>query len=165
MNDVFCHKFDIGGVYSVPISQKETHAGLFKHQQKEIVFDIDMNDYDDVRTCCKEKKVCKKCWYVHLLSLFAYLFFSRIPSRMSLSLLLSASSLSLSLSVSSFCTSILSCCMPRMSIPPSVSPYDSFSICLFIIYFLISLIFSLLSLPLPPHLWALGFPSAIECCL
>ncbi|KAL8276062.1 hypothetical protein Esti_000010 [Eimeria stiedai] len=62
MNDLCCHKLDFGGVYSLPVSQRETHGQAFKPQQKELVFDLDMNDYDDVRTCCKGKRVCKMCW-------------------------------------------------------------------------------------------------------
>ena len=29
---------------------------------RKITIDIDMDDYDQYRTCCNGKQVCKKCW-------------------------------------------------------------------------------------------------------
>lgn len=37
-------------------------AGTFIPVERELVFDIDLTDYDDVRTCGKEGHICTKCW-------------------------------------------------------------------------------------------------------
>lgn len=58
-------KIDIGAVYNTlpkMHNQVSTDPNSFVPVEKEIVFDIDMTDYDDIRTCCKAAKICDKCW-------------------------------------------------------------------------------------------------------
>ena len=57
------HKIDIGAVFTAPPKDHNTiKPELFKPQERELVFDIDMTDYDDIRTCCTGANICKKCW-------------------------------------------------------------------------------------------------------
>ena len=57
------HKIDIGAVFTaLPSKHGELDADKFKTVERELVFDIDMTDYDDIRTCCDGANICLKCW-------------------------------------------------------------------------------------------------------
>ena len=70
-------KIDIGPVYNVDPSRRAAYnstAGAsgasaaatstsgFAPMERELVFDIDLTDYDDVRTCGTGGHTCRKCW-------------------------------------------------------------------------------------------------------
>ncbi len=55
-------KIDIGAVFNHPPKDKHAVANL-QTVQRELVFDIDLTDYDGVRNCgCEGAKICNKCW-------------------------------------------------------------------------------------------------------
>ena len=57
-------KIDLGAIFSHPPKDHKT-LGKNKLQpvQRELVFDIDLTDYDDIRHCgCTGAKICPKCW-------------------------------------------------------------------------------------------------------
>ncbi|KAK0486298.1 hypothetical protein IW261DRAFT_1549142 [Armillaria novae-zelandiae] len=45
-----------------PKDRRTARQGAFVPVQRELVFDIDMTDYDPVRTCCSAAAICKRCW-------------------------------------------------------------------------------------------------------
>ncbi|KAG8897366.1 hypothetical protein FRB99_008206 [Tulasnella sp. 403] len=56
-------RFEIGAVYNArPKDKKTLRAGVLQPVLRELVFDIDMTDYDEIRTCCSGKDICKRCW-------------------------------------------------------------------------------------------------------
>ncbi|KAF8842917.1 prim-pol domain-containing protein [Paxillus ammoniavirescens] len=59
-------RFEIGPVYSakvgIPRDKKTVRPAAFTPQKRELVFDIDMTDYDGVRTCCSAAELCSRCW-------------------------------------------------------------------------------------------------------
>jgi DNA primase small subunit len=56
-------RFEIGPEYNTnPRERKTLRSGQMKPVSKELVFDIDLTDYDDVRTCCAKANICEKCW-------------------------------------------------------------------------------------------------------
>mmetsp|Transcript_13657 Transcript_13657/g.29720 ORF Transcript_13657/g.29720 Transcript_13657/m.29720 type:complete len:500 (+) Transcript_13657:130-1629(+) len=57
-------KIDIGAVFNYPPKDnKSLPAGKLQTVERELVFDIDLTDYDGVRNCgCSGAKICPKCW-------------------------------------------------------------------------------------------------------
>lgn len=56
-------RFEVGAVYSVnPKERKNLPKLALKPVSKELVFDIDLTDYDEIRTCCQGTAICTKCW-------------------------------------------------------------------------------------------------------
>lgn len=57
-------RFEIGPVYNTNPRDRRTlrKSTAFRPISKELCFDIDLTDYDDIRTCCDKANICNKCW-------------------------------------------------------------------------------------------------------
>ena len=57
-------RFEIGPVYTANPRERRTlrKSTAFRPLAKELVFDIDLTDYDEIRTCCDKANICHKCW-------------------------------------------------------------------------------------------------------
>ncbi|GMH72340.1 hypothetical protein TrST_g13242 [Triparma strigata] len=57
------NKIDIGAVFThQPKDHNNLSKDVFHTEERELVFDIDLTDYDGVRTCCSGANICNKCW-------------------------------------------------------------------------------------------------------
>lgn len=58
-------RIDIGAIYNkepkIYGANKDVSLNFYPIK-KELVFDIDITDYDDIRTCCQNEEICNKCW-------------------------------------------------------------------------------------------------------
>lgn len=55
-------RFEIGPVYNTNPRDRKPLRLAMRPISKELVFDIDMTDYDEIRTCCDGANICHKCW-------------------------------------------------------------------------------------------------------
>ena len=57
-------RFEIGPVYTANPRDRKTlrKSTAFRPKEKELVFDLDLTDYDEIRTCCDKANICHKCW-------------------------------------------------------------------------------------------------------
>jgi DNA primase small subunit len=61
-------RIELGPMYNVDPQKRGAYTGnatgtqSFQPEQRELLFDIDLNVYDDVRSCCKESSICTLCW-------------------------------------------------------------------------------------------------------
>ena len=57
-------RIDIGAIFNGDVkNNKDKVEGLnITPVEREFVIDIDMTDYDHIRTCCEGKKLCNQCW-------------------------------------------------------------------------------------------------------
>ncbi|XP_051174467.1 DNA primase small subunit-like [Leptopilina boulardi] len=55
-------RIDVGAIYNLSPRLVEKKLFNFFVTQREMIFDIDISDYTDVRNCCSESGICRKCW-------------------------------------------------------------------------------------------------------
>ena len=55
-------RIDIGPIYDNDAFFNKDASKRGQAVAREFVIDIDMNDYNDIRTCCTGKTVCCSCW-------------------------------------------------------------------------------------------------------
>lgn len=56
-------RMEIGPVYTHPIKERNSvPLGEFFAVHRELVFDIDSDDFKDIKDCCGDSEICERCW-------------------------------------------------------------------------------------------------------
>ena len=56
-------RMEIGSVYNLPMKNgRSLTGGEYKPIHRELVFDLDADDFFDVKDCCGKSEICPKCW-------------------------------------------------------------------------------------------------------
>jgi DNA primase small subunit len=60
-------RMEIGPVYTYPVSRHTTiPSPEFRPAHRELVFDLDADDFKDIKSCCGPSEICERCWvYMH----------------------------------------------------------------------------------------------------
>ena len=53
-------RIEIGPIYRLPVTR--ANQSFNAAVERELIFDIDMDAYNEVRRCCTGNAVCRKCW-------------------------------------------------------------------------------------------------------
>lgn len=56
-------RMEIGPVYTHPIAIRQQQSpGEFRPKSKELIFDLDADDFKEIKCCCGDSEICEKCW-------------------------------------------------------------------------------------------------------
>ena len=56
-------RIEIGPVYNHPIELRKGGDVVMLPEHRELVFDIDADDFKDIKCCCGDSEICERCWH------------------------------------------------------------------------------------------------------
>ena len=59
-------RMEIGPIYSHDMTERQLVGSDFHPEYKELIFDLDADDFKDIKCCCGDSEICPHCWpYMH----------------------------------------------------------------------------------------------------
>ena len=55
-------RMEIGPIYSHNMTERQLVSSEFFPQYKELIFDLDADDFKDIKCCCGDSEICQRCW-------------------------------------------------------------------------------------------------------